>query len=107
MAVLVVLTAATAAAAGPPVGSVVGASAVAAAAVRVAAATVRSAVRDDLTIVVSTLRGSAGVCTSMIGLSRELSSSTVAAKVSTATCSFIVAVPSGGGWLTLLSTRMK
>jgi hypothetical protein len=55
MAVRVVSTAATATAAGPPVGSVVGAFAVAAAAVRVAATTVRSAVRDDLTIAVATL----------------------------------------------------
>jgi hypothetical protein len=31
----------------------------------------------------------------MVGLSRELSSSTVAAEVSTATCSFVVAVPGG------------
>jgi hypothetical protein len=86
----------TAAAAGPPVGSVVGASAVAAAAVRVAAATVRSAVRDDLTIAVATLRGTADICTSTVGLSRELGSSTVAAKVSAVTCSFVVAVPGGG-----------
>jgi hypothetical protein len=55
MAVRVVSTAVTAAAAGPPVGSVVGASAVAVAAVRVAAAAVRSAVRDDLTIAVAIL----------------------------------------------------
>jgi hypothetical protein len=55
VAVRVVSTAATAAAAGPPVGFVVGASAVVAATVRVAAATVRNAVRDDLTIVVATL----------------------------------------------------
>jgi hypothetical protein len=51
----VVSTAAIAAAAGPPVGSVVGASAVAAATVRVAAAVVRVAVRDDLSVVVATL----------------------------------------------------
>jgi hypothetical protein len=43
------------AAAGTPVGSVVGASAVAAATVRVAVAAVRVAVRDDLTIAVATL----------------------------------------------------
>jgi hypothetical protein len=92
----VVSTAAIAAAAGPPVGSVVGASVVAAAAVRVAVAAVRSAVRDDLMVVVATLLGSAGVRTSTVGLSRELGSSTVAAKVSAATCSFVVAVPSGG-----------
>jgi hypothetical protein len=91
----VVSTAAIAAATGPPVGSVVGASVVAATAVRVAAAAVRSAVRDDLTISVATLRGSAGICTSTVGLSRELGSSTVAAKVSAATCSLVVAVPDG------------
>jgi hypothetical protein len=33
---------------------------------------------------------------STVGLSRELSSSTVATEVSTATCSFVVAVPGGG-----------
>jgi hypothetical protein len=55
VAVRVVSTTAIAAAASPPVGSVVGASAVAAATVRVAAATVRAAVRDDLTIAVATL----------------------------------------------------
>jgi hypothetical protein len=72
----------------------VGASAIAAAA--------RVAVRDDLAIAasscspVATLRGSAGVCTSAVGMSRQLGSSTVAAKVSAATCSFVVAVPDGG-----------
>jgi hypothetical protein len=72
----------------------VGASAVAAAAARVA-------VRDDLTIAasscsaVATLRGSAGVCTSAVGISRQLGSSTVAAEVCAATCSFVVAVPGG------------
>jgi hypothetical protein len=54
VAVRVVSTAVTAAA-GPPVGSVVGASAVTASAVRIAAAAVRGAVRDDLTIAVATL----------------------------------------------------
>jgi hypothetical protein len=55
VAVRVVSTATIAAAAGPPVGSVVGASTVIAATVRVAAAAVRAAVRDDLTIAVATL----------------------------------------------------
>jgi hypothetical protein len=55
VAVRVVSTATIATAAGPPVGSVVGASVVAAAAVRVAAAAVRSAVRDDLTVAVAAL----------------------------------------------------
>jgi hypothetical protein len=74
---------------------VVGASAIAAAAVRVA-------VRDDLTIAasncstVATLRGSAGVSTGMVGISWQLGSSTVAAEVSAATCGFVVAVPGGG-----------
>jgi hypothetical protein len=51
----VVTTAAIVAAAGLPVGSVVGASVVAAAAVRVTAAAVRSAVGDDLAVAVATL----------------------------------------------------
>jgi hypothetical protein len=91
-----VSTASVAAAAGPPVGSVVGASVVAAPTVRVTAAAVRSAVRDDLAIAVAGLRGSTGVCASTVGLSWQLSSSTVAAEVSTATCSFVVVVPGGG-----------
>jgi hypothetical protein len=62
VAVRVVLTAAVAAAAGPPVGSMVGAPVVAAAAVRVAAPTTgRSAVRDDLAVAVATLWRSADV----------------------------------------------
>jgi hypothetical protein len=53
--VAVVSTTATAAAAGPLVGSVVGASVVAAAAVRITAAAPRVAVRDDLPVAVATL----------------------------------------------------
>jgi hypothetical protein len=73
----------------------VGASAVAASAARVA-------VGDDLTIAasscgaVASLRGSVGVCTSMVGLGWQLGSSTVTAEVRAATCNFIVAVPGGG-----------
>jgi hypothetical protein len=75
----------------------VGASAVAAAAVRVmAAATGRSTMRDDLAVAVATLWRSAGVGASAIGLSRKLSSSTVGTVVGTATCGFVVAVPGGG-----------
>jgi hypothetical protein len=75
----------------------VGASAVAAAAVRVAAAAAgRSAVRDDVTVAVATLWRSAGVQASAVGLSGKLSSSTVGTVVGAATCSFVVAVTSGG-----------
>jgi hypothetical protein len=49
-----VVSTAVIAATGPPVGSVVGASVVAAAAARVTTATVRSVVRDDLAIAVAT-----------------------------------------------------
>jgi hypothetical protein len=78
----------------------VGASAVAAAAVRVAAAAAsRSLVRDDLAVVVATLWGSAGVGASTVGLSWELSSSTAGTMVGAATCSFVVAVP---GWRRLV-----
>jgi hypothetical protein len=83
MAVRVVSTAATASTTGPPVGPMVGASAIAAAAASSCSA-------------VATLRGFAGFCTSAVGMSRQLGSSTVAAEVSTATCSFVVAVPDGG-----------
>jgi hypothetical protein len=106
VAVRVASAAAIASATGPSIGPMVGASAVVASAVRVA-------VGDDLTIAgsgcgaVASLRGSAGVCTSMVGLGRQLGSSTVAAEVGAATCSFVVAVPGGGGWATLLSTHMK
>jgi hypothetical protein len=57
----VVSTAEVAAAADPPVGSVVGAPVVSAAAVRVTAAAVVGAVRDNLAVAVATLWGSAGV----------------------------------------------
>jgi hypothetical protein len=73
----------------------VGASAVAASAARLA-------VGDDLTIAdsscgaVAILRGSAGICTSTVGLGRQLGSSTVAAEVGAVTCSLVVAVPGGG-----------
>jgi hypothetical protein len=95
VAVHVASATATASATGPLVGPMVGASAVAAAAARVA-------VRDDLTIAASSccavanLRGSAGVGTSTVGLSRQLGSSTVTVEVHAATCSFVVAVPGGG-----------
>jgi hypothetical protein len=68
----------------------------------IAAAAARVAVRDDLTIAacscstVATLRGSAGVCTSAVAISRQLRSSTVAPEVCAVTCSFVVVVPSGG-----------
>jgi hypothetical protein len=87
--------AATAAAANPPVGSMVGASAVAAAAVRVVASAVgRSTVRDNA-VAVAVLWRTAGVGASTVGLSWELSSSTVGTVVGTTTCSFVVAVPGG------------
>jgi hypothetical protein len=74
----------------------VGASAVAATAVRVAAAAAgRSAVRDDVAVAVATLWRSAGVRASAVGLSGKLSSSTVGTVVGTATCGFVVAVPGG------------
>jgi hypothetical protein len=82
---------------GPPVSPMVGASTVAASAARVA-------MRDDLAIATSscsaiaTLRGSAGRCTSTVGVGRQLSSSTVTTEVRTSTCCFVVAVPDGG-WL--------
>jgi hypothetical protein len=74
----------------------IGASAVATAAVRVAAAAGgRSAVRDDVAVAVATLWRSAGVRASVVGLSGKLSSGTVGTVVGAATCSFVVAVPGG------------
>jgi hypothetical protein len=110
VAVRVASAAATASAAGPPIGSMVGSSAVAAAAAAVrvmVAATGRSTVRDDLAVAVATLWRSTGVGASAVGLSGKLNSSTVGAVVGAATCGFVVAGLAGGGWLTLLSTRMK
>jgi hypothetical protein len=94
MAVRVASAAAIASATGPPVGPIVGASAVATSAARVA-------MGGDLTIgasscgAVANLRGSAGVCMSTVGLGRQLASSTVTAEVRAATCGFIVAVTGG------------
>jgi hypothetical protein len=95
VAVRVASATAIASATGPPIGPMVGASAV-------AASTARVAVGDDLTIAgsncgaVASLRGSASVCTSMVGLGRQLGSSTITAEVRAATCSFVVTVPGGG-----------
>jgi hypothetical protein len=71
MVVRVVSTAAIAAAAGPPVGSVVGAPVVAAAAVRVTATAVAGAVRDNLAVAVATYGGPLDVLS--VRLSLELS----------------------------------
>jgi hypothetical protein len=74
----------------------VGASVVAAAAVRiVTTAAGWSTVREDLAVAVATLWRSAGVGASTVGLGWELSSSTVGTVVGAATCSFVVAVPGG------------
>jgi hypothetical protein len=95
MVVRVASAAAIASATGPPVSPMVGASAV-------AASTTRVAMGDDLTITasscgaVASLRGSTGVCTSTVGLGRQLGSSTITAEVRAATCGFVVAVPGGG-----------
>jgi hypothetical protein len=76
----------------------VGASAVAAAAVGVVAAAAggRSAVGDDLAVAVVTLWTSAGIGAGAVGFGWELSSSTVWTVAGAATCSFVVAVPGGG-----------
>jgi hypothetical protein len=78
------------------VGASAVAAAVAAAVVRViAAAARRSTVRDDFAVAVATLWGSADVGASAVGLSGNLSSSTVGTVVGVATCGFVVAVPGG------------
>jgi hypothetical protein len=72
----------------------IGASAVAAAAVRVvAAATGRSTVGDNLAVAVAILWRSASVGASTVRLSWELSSSSVGTVVGTAICCFVVTVP--------------
>jgi hypothetical protein len=76
VAIRVASAAAIASAIGPPVGPMVGPSPVAASAAWVA-------MRDDLTIAasscsaVASLRGSAGRCTSTVGIGRQLGSSPV------------------------------
>jgi hypothetical protein len=75
----------------------VGASAIAAAAVGVvAAAAGRSAVGDDLAVAVVTLWTSAGVGAGVVGFGWEVSSSTVGTVASATTCSLVVALPGGG-----------
>jgi hypothetical protein len=72
----------------------VGASAVAAAAVGVvAAATGRSAVGDDLAVAVVALWRSAGVGATTVRLGWKLSSGTVGTVVGAATCGFVVTGP--------------
>jgi hypothetical protein len=74
----------------------VGASAVAAAAVRiVAAAAGWGTVGDDVAVAVAALWTSAGVGAGAVGFGWELSSSMVGAVAGAATCSLVVAVPSG------------
>jgi hypothetical protein len=76
----------------------VGAPAVAAAAVGVvAAAAGRSAVGDDLAVAVVTLWTSTGVGADVVGFGWKLSSSTVGTVAGAATCSLVVAVPGGEG----------
>jgi hypothetical protein len=92
MAVRVASAAATAAAASPPIG-LVGASA----AVGVlAAAAGRGAVGNNLAVAVVALWTSAGVGAGAVGFGWEVSSSTVGAVASAATCSLVVALPGGG-----------
>jgi hypothetical protein len=108
VAVRVASTAATAAAAGPPVGSMVGASAVTAAAVGVvAAATGRSMVRDDFAVAVAALWRSAGVGASAVGLSGKLTRVRLGPLLALRLVASFSRCLGGGGWLTLLSTRMK
>jgi hypothetical protein len=80
----------------------VGASAVAATAVGVVAATAgRSAVGDDLAVAVVMLWRSASVGAMTVRLGWELSSSTVGTVVGATTCGFVVAVP---GWRRLVDS---
>jgi hypothetical protein len=88
---------------------VVGASAVAAAAIGVAATAVgvvaaaagRGTVADDLTVAVVALWRSAGVGATTVGLCWEVSSSTVRTVVGAATCGFVFAGP---GWRRLIDS---
>jgi hypothetical protein len=74
----------------------VGASAIAAAAVRiVAAAAGWGTVGDDVAVAVAALWTSAGVGAGAVGFGLELSSSTVGAVADAATCSLVVVVPGG------------
>jgi hypothetical protein len=98
VAVRVASAAATAAASSPPVGPMVGAST----AVRIIAAPAgRSAVRDDFSVAVVALGGSAGVGARTVWLGWEVSSSTVRTVVGAVTRGFVVAV---SGWRRLVDS---
>jgi hypothetical protein len=74
----------------------VGAFAVAAAAVRiVAAAAGWGTVGDDVAVAIAALWTSAGVGAGAVGFGWELNSSTVGTVAGAATCSLVVAVPGG------------
>jgi hypothetical protein len=74
----------------------VGAFAVAAAAVRiVAAATGWGTVGDDVAVAVAALWTSTGIGAGAVGFGWELSSSTVGTVAGAATCSLVVTVPGG------------
>jgi methylmalonyl-CoA mutase cobalamin-binding subunit len=107
VAVCVASAAATAAAAGPPVGSMDGASAVAAAAVGVVAAAGRSAVGDDLAVAVVTLWRSAGVGAMTVRLGGSSARVRLGPLLALRLVASLSRCLAGGGWLTLLSTRMK
>jgi hypothetical protein len=106
VAVRVVSTAATASATGPPVGPMVGASAIATAAARVA-------VRDDLTIAasscsaVATLRGSTAFARVRLGLAGSSARVRLQLRSALRLVALLSRFLAGGGWVTLLSTRMK
>jgi hypothetical protein len=81
---------------------VIGAAAVAAAAVEIIAAPAgRSAVRDDFSVAVVAQGRSAGVGATAVCIGWELSSSTIGTVVGTATCGFVVV---GSGWRRLVDS---
>jgi hypothetical protein len=108
VAIRVASAAATAAATGPPVGSMVGASPVAATAVGVvAAAGGRSTVGDDSRLLLSRCEGPPALERRRFGSagrSARVQLGPLLALRLVASLSWGLA---GGGWLTLLSTRMK
>jgi hypothetical protein len=108
VAVRVASAASTAAASSPPVGPMVGASAVAAAAVGIIATSAgRSTVGDDFSVAVVCCEGPPALERRRFGSagrSARVRLGPLLALRLVASLSWCLA---GGGWLTLLSTRMK
>jgi hypothetical protein len=108
VAVRVASAAVTATASSPPVGPMVGASAVAAAAVGIIAApTGRNAVRDDFSVAVVACEGPPALERQRFGSAGRSAQVRLGPLLALRLVASLSRCLAGGGWLTLLSTRMK